>query len=132
MRGEFKNEPITDFSRKENRAKMEEALREARFATPKENQLPEVVGASAGETALLLDLLLDGGEVVRLGGGVVLHREALESAKETISDFVGKNGPRDLDQERSLKSASAQLSGGVGESIVARRPLPLSMGVHTP
>jgi len=86
-------EPALSGDQRERLRKMEEAIREAEFATPKEKELPEVVGASGGESAQLLDLLIDDGGVVRLGGGVVMHREAIDAAKEAIARFVRENGP---------------------------------------
>ncbi|MEN8148340.1 MAG: selenocysteine-specific translation elongation factor [Planctomycetota bacterium] len=74
-------------------AKLEGILSEAPFATPRENELPGMIGATPDETSRLLEILFDDGRAVRLAAGVVLSGEALARAKETISTFIRENGP---------------------------------------
>ena len=73
--------------------KLEEILSEARFATPREDELPTMVGATRDETARLLDILFDDGRAVRLAVGIVLSGDALAEARETIATFIRENGP---------------------------------------
>jgi selenocysteine-specific elongation factor len=75
------------------------AIEEAEFATPREDELPDLVGAHPDEAARLLDILIDEGRVVRLTSGVVLSSAALEKAREAIATFIRENGamgPADL------------------------------------
>ena len=80
-------------------AKIETILREARFATPRDVELPALVGGEPAEISRLLDLLRDRGEVVLLPGGVLFHRDSLAEARRAIGDFIGAHGrlmPADL------------------------------------
>jgi selenocysteine-specific elongation factor len=80
-------------------AKIEAILREARFATPRDVELPSLVGGEPTEIARLLDLLRDRGDAVLLPGGVLFHRDALAEARRAIGEFIGAHGklvPSDL------------------------------------
>jgi selenocysteine-specific elongation factor len=105
----------------ERRSRIETILEEARFATPREDQLPDEIGATPQETAKLLDLLIDQGRVIRLAQGVVMHARAVEEIKGVISEFVaesGEIGPADL---KNLVGMSRKYSIPLFEWLDARR-----------
>ncbi|MCU0728285.1 MAG: selenocysteine-specific translation elongation factor [Planctomycetes bacterium] len=80
-------------------SKVEALLREAKFATPRDAELPGLVGGEPPEIARLLDLLRDRGDVVLLAGGVLFHRDAVEEARRSIARFIREKGrlvPSDL------------------------------------
>jgi selenocysteine-specific elongation factor len=100
---------------------LETILLDARFATPREDQLAEAVGATSAEAEKLLGLLLDAGKVVRLAAGVVMHADAVEEAKRVIAEFIRENGeigPADL---KNLVGMSRKYSIPLFEWLDARR-----------
>jgi selenocysteine-specific elongation factor len=85
--------PALSTEQDERLQRLIDILKDAEFATPKENELPPLVSASPDETAKLLDLLINEGRVVRLAAGVVMHADAVTRAKTTIRDFISEQGP---------------------------------------
>ena len=73
--------------------RIEALVKEAEFATPRVSELPDLLGCGDDEAGKLVDLLVEDGAVVRIGGGVLLHRESVARAKEEIASFIGENGP---------------------------------------
>jgi selenocysteine-specific elongation factor len=74
-------------------ASLEEILAGADLATPKESELPGLIGANPQEAGKLVDLLVEDGTVFRIGSGVVLHRDAVARAKQAVADWIRENGP---------------------------------------
>jgi selenocysteine-specific elongation factor len=75
------------------RERIEALVREARFATPRESEIPGLAGCGETEAEKILDLLRDGGVLLRLSGGVLLHAEAADEAKEKVAEWIRANGP---------------------------------------
>ncbi|MHC4472629.1 MAG: selenocysteine-specific translation elongation factor [Planctomycetota bacterium] len=73
--------------------RIEEIVREKEFSTPRVSELPDLIGTDLDEATKLVDLLVEDGSVVKLGGGVLLHHESMARAKEEIAGWIGANGP---------------------------------------
>jgi len=89
---------------------LEGILTEARFATPRENELPDLIGATPEETSKLTEILIEEGKVVRIAKGVVLSGGALEEAKQAISTFIAENGPMGPADLKSIFGMSRKYS----------------------
>ncbi len=85
--------PALTAGQRERLAELERRIREGGLATPKEGELPALIGASPDETTKLLDLLVEEGKVERIGSGVVFHRESVERVKEEIAAWIREHGP---------------------------------------
>lgn len=70
--------------------KLESIYREARFSTPRPEELD--LPAPAAEVAALLTLLQERGVLVELGEHVFFHREAVEEAWNRLVRYVQKQG----------------------------------------
>jgi selenocysteine-specific elongation factor len=80
-------------------ARLEAALREGGFATPREDEVPALLGVPAESAEALLGLLVERGVVLRLKDGVVLHASSVEEAKRKIAERIRATGsvaPADL------------------------------------
>jgi selenocysteine-specific elongation factor len=79
-----------------------ELYREARFATPRVEELPGLVGAPAPVIAPVFDYLVQTGMLVRVDAVVVLHRESVEDCRRRLTerlidqDSIDVGGFRDL------------------------------------
>ncbi len=84
-------------------AEVERVLREARFATPRADELPAKSPRYTPERiGRALKYLVDGGMVVRLKDEILLHRETVKEAAETISKAIREKGPIEASQFRTL------------------------------
>jgi selenocysteine-specific elongation factor len=73
--------------------RIEQMVRKGEFATPKVGELPDLLETDPDEAAKLVDLLVEDGAVVRLHGGILLHRDSVTRAKEEIAAWIRENGP---------------------------------------
>ena len=95
---------------RERLERIERIVKEGEFATPRVSELPDLVGAGPDEAEKLVDLLVEDGAIVRLGGGVLLHREAADRAKEEIASWIGDNGPLGPADVKSILGMSRKYS----------------------
>ena len=85
--------PALSGVQEERRERLAAVIEEARFATPREDEFPDLIGATPDETAKLLEILTEEGRVVRLAAGVYLSAGAVDEARETIASFIREHGP---------------------------------------
>jgi len=79
--------------------RLEGVLREGGFATPREDEVPDLLGLGAEEAAGLLGLLVEQGQVLRLREGVILHAAAVAEGKRKVAERIRASGgiaPADL------------------------------------
>ena len=73
--------------------RVESVLREGGLAPPGPAEIAEMLGAPPERVAAMIRLLADEGRVVPLNDKVVMHREAVESARRAVLGlFAGKAG----------------------------------------
>jgi selenocysteine-specific elongation factor len=80
-------------------AKIEALLREGKFATPREDEIPGLVGANPETVQALVGLLVERGAALRLKDGVVLHGECVEEGRRKVGERIRASGaivPADL------------------------------------
>lgn len=74
-------------------ARIEKLFLDAPYATPRAEEVPAAVGAPAKEVDPLLRLLLETGTLKRLGlEGILLHREAIASARDRAVAYIKEKG----------------------------------------
>ena len=66
--------------------KLAAIYRDGRFATPRRDELPELLGAPAPVVDPILDYLVQTGELIVVSPKVILHRQVVEESKERILD----------------------------------------------
>jgi selenocysteine-specific elongation factor len=79
--------------------RLESLLREGGFATPREDEIPALLGAPAEQVQALLGLLVERGAAVRFKEGVVLHAASVEEGKRKVAERIRSAGaivPADL------------------------------------
>jgi selenocysteine-specific elongation factor len=79
--------------------KLEGLLRDGGFATPREDEIPALLGAPADQVQALLGLLVERGAAVRFKEGVVLHAASVEEGKRKVAERIRAAGavvPADL------------------------------------
>jgi selenocysteine-specific elongation factor len=84
---------------RERLARLEALLREAGFATPREDEIPAALDAPPAQVEALLGLLVENGTVLRFKEGVVLHAATVEEGKRKIAERIRAAGavvPADL------------------------------------
>jgi len=94
-------QPALSAGQREKLQRLEAVLLEERYTPPREAELPDLIGALVEETGKLVDLLIEEGKLVRIGGGVVLHAEAVAEARRAVAEHIQKAGalaPSDLKQ----------------------------------
>jgi len=75
--------------------RLEEVYREGRYATPRPDELPDLLDAPAGGILPMLDYLCQQGALVRLGKNVVLHAEWMRAAEKTVVEAIQQAGSLD-------------------------------------
>ncbi len=83
----------------ERLGRLEGILRDGGFTTPREDELPGLLGAPAEQVQALLGLLVERGGALRMKDGVVLHAASVEKAKRAIEERIRAAGsvvPADL------------------------------------
>jgi selenocysteine-specific elongation factor len=79
--------------------RIDAALREGGFATPREDELPALLGANAETVQALVGLLVERGAAVRFKDGVLLHSQAVEEGRRKVVERIRERGavvPADL------------------------------------
>ena len=64
----------------------------AEFTTPREDELPEMLGAPLPIIKPILDHLVQKGELVRIDDKVILHLECLGKSRELLAEYLKENG----------------------------------------
>jgi len=103
-------EPSLSGSQRDRLEKLEGIITDARFATPRENELPTLIGATPDETLKLTEILIDEGKIVRLAQGVLISGESLQAAKDAISEFIRNTGPMGPADLKSILGMSRKYS----------------------
>ncbi len=62
------------------------------FASPRRDELPQMLGATNEVVAPLFDYLLQTGEIVALADNVILHQEWLEKSKQKLTEYIVCHG----------------------------------------
>jgi selenocysteine-specific elongation factor len=84
---------------RERLERLEALLREGGFATPREEEIPGLLGAPPDQVQALIGLLVERGAALRLKEGVVLHASSVEEGKRRIAERIRATGavvPADL------------------------------------
>jgi selenocysteine-specific elongation factor len=79
--------------------RLEALLREGGFATPREDEIPALLGIPADAADALLGLLVERGAALRFKDGVVLHAASVEEGKRKVAERIRSTGgvaPADL------------------------------------
>jgi len=80
-------------------ARLERSIREGGFATPREEEIPALLGLPTPRAESLLGLLVERGRVLRLRDGVLLHADAVEEGRRKVGERIRSAGgvaPADL------------------------------------
>ncbi len=80
------------------------------WQTPREDELAPMAGGLPQEIDQILGLLAEEGRILRLGGGVVLHGEAVETAKAKIVAHIAAAGSLSPGDLKDLVGASRKYS----------------------
>ncbi|HEU4394000.1 MAG TPA: selenocysteine-specific translation elongation factor [Planctomycetota bacterium] len=91
-------------------ARLAEALREAKFATPREDELPSLLGVPAALAEALLGLLVERGEALRLKDGVVLHAAVAEEGRNAVAERIRTAGGIQPAELKELLGATRKYS----------------------
>jgi selenocysteine-specific elongation factor len=86
--------------------KMEELLRQGRYATPRPDELPALLGASPGDITALLDYHCQSGTLVRLGKNVVFHKQWMNEAERLVVETIMKTGQLDSGDFKAMIGSS--------------------------
>jgi selenocysteine-specific elongation factor len=84
---------------KERLERLEGLLREGGFATPREEDIPGLLGAPPDQVQALVGLLVERGAALRMKDGVVLHMASVEEGKRKVAERIRASGsisPADL------------------------------------
>ncbi len=73
-------------------ALVEKAFIDSPYATPRPEDIPALVGATAKEVEPLFRLLVENGTLVRVGDGVLFHRDAIETAGARAVAWIREKG----------------------------------------
>lgn len=95
--------PLTE-AQTELLTKLETIYRQARFSTPRPEELQ--LSAPAGEVAALLTLLQERGVLLELGEHVLFHRDAVEEARNRLVRYLQKKGEILTTEYRDLLGTS--------------------------
>jgi selenocysteine-specific elongation factor len=88
-------------------AAVEKAVRDARFNTPRPDELAAALPKfTKDRVARMLGMLVDGGAIARLKDDVLFHRDAVREAAEIIAKAVAEKGPIDAAAFRDLVGTS--------------------------
>src|SRR5688572_4104678 len=91
-------------------ARLAAALREAKFATPREDELPSLLGVPAAVAESLLGLLVERGEALRLKDGVVLHAAVAEEGRNAVTERIRTAGGIQPAELKELLGATRKYS----------------------
>jgi len=75
--------------------RIESLYRERGFATPRPDELPQLVGTPANRATSLLDYLCESGRLIRLGKNVIFHKHWMEEAERRVVSVIAKDGSLD-------------------------------------
>jgi selenocysteine-specific elongation factor len=88
-------------------AELERVFRETRFATPRADELARMLPKySADRLGRMLSLLADGGTLLKLKDGVILHRDAVAEAESLARKEIAEKGPLEASRFRDLTGTS--------------------------
>jgi selenocysteine-specific elongation factor len=88
-------------------AEVERAFRETRFNTPRADELAgRFPKYSAERLGRMLSLLVDGGKLVQLKDGVILHHESITEAAALATRAITEGGPMEAAKFRDLVGTS--------------------------
>lgn len=90
--------------------KLDAAYEENPYAPPAAAELAAAAKLDAALVEKVIDAMVEMGELVRLGGEVVLTRSALETAKEKAAAHIGANGSITLAEFRDLLQTSRKFA----------------------
>ncbi|MBE7558359.1 SelB C-terminal domain-containing protein [bacterium] len=76
-------------------AEIERIMRDGKYATPRPDELPQLLSAPAAEVESLLEYLCLSGALVRLGKNVVFHSHWMAEAERLVVDCIERNGVLD-------------------------------------
>jgi selenocysteine-specific elongation factor len=63
-----------------------------KFSTPSVTELVAIVGGSQETVLKILKILVNNGDIIDLGDGIMMHRKSVELAKGMLIDEITKNG----------------------------------------
>jgi len=84
--------------------KIREALSKKPFDPPPRREIESHRSAQR-----VLRFLIEGGEVIEIASDVVLSRENFERMKNTVADFISKNGPATVSELRQALETSRRI-----------------------
>jgi selenocysteine-specific elongation factor len=93
------------------------AFAAAPFSPPNEGETRQLLGDDDG----LLEMLVEQGDLVRLGNGVLLRRQDFETMTARIQEHLRRNGTITLAETRDLFHTSRKFAQAVLEELDARR-----------
>ena len=85
---------------------IEAAYRKGRFATPRPDELADLLKARSAEVLPLLDYLCQSGKLVRIGKNVVFHAQWVAEAERLVVESIQKSGTLDSADFKTLIDSS--------------------------
>jgi selenocysteine-specific elongation factor len=76
------------------------------FASPRRDELPELLGVPAPVLAPIVSFLLQSGDLVVIDERVILHKTHLEESKRRLTDFLTRNRTMDSGMFKDLIGAT--------------------------
>ena len=86
--------PEIDLSAEEQKARtlLISLLKGRLFQPPSERELQAKIGVSTHTIQKVTNLLIEDGEVIRLEPGLIMHQDAVEAARTTVTDYLREHG----------------------------------------
>jgi selenocysteine-specific elongation factor len=82
--------------------KITETYRKTGFASPRRDELPQLLGMPAGLIDPVLKHLLQTGEMAEISDKVLLHRDLLEESKRKLVEYLQRNGSIEPGQAKDV------------------------------
>jgi selenocysteine-specific elongation factor len=83
-------------------ARLMETFRKTGFASPRRDELPQLLGIPSGLIDPVLNHLLQTGEVVELSDKVILHKDLVEQSKAKLVEYLAQHGSIEPGQAKDV------------------------------
>jgi selenocysteine-specific elongation factor len=100
------HKPLLKDSQKEQKDKIAKIYLEGNLTPPSFKELIEKLSSDEKETRSIIDLLTADGTAVKVKENLWFHREALETLKKNLTEYLKKNGEITTTQFKDLTKAS--------------------------
>lgn len=107
--------PCLTSVQEEIKAKLQNLYLLSAYRPPEPRSALTMIGGEQEETEKVFNFLIEQGELVKLGNGIVFHRQLLETAQKTVCDFLVQQEEISLAKLRDLLKTSRKYALSLAE-----------------